>query len=106
MAVATEKLIRFYYDRECTEEMVDFIFKEPVEVGDSDKLTRYMKNVGFDLLKGITLTPMDPEAKIQNIRQLKPGEIGEVVFSWSPNKERRIALNTDVIISYRRIIEP
>jgi len=98
------KRLRFYYDAECTHEMADFVFSEPVQNGTTGRIVRYMRNVSQDLLRNIRILPRDVEASVQNPPLLESGAVGEVVFTWSPSVERETPLDTSVSIQFNRVI--
>lgn len=106
--MSLEEHLKFFYDRECTVEMASLTFPEDsaVRAGLSGQEIRYIKNVKEDKIIRLKLISEDSSLTIQTPPTIVPGQVNQVVFTWSPPANRKVALKTPIKIVGDRIIMP
>lgn len=91
--------LRLYKNVECTVEAEKDVQFGEVQVGTSGIVRLWLKNDSYGLLRKIKVNCSDENVKVQHPEVLKPKEVGEVVFTWSPPLEMRRGLHAEIAVS-------
>ena len=65
----------------------------------------WLKNDSAGLLRKIRISCSDKDVAVKGPDVLKPGEVCEVVFTWTPPLELRRGLHADVKVEAEEIYE-
>jgi hypothetical protein len=97
--------VKLFKDRDCRVEAKDAVTFGEVEVGTSGSVSLWLKNDSQGLLRKIRVSCSDPDVAVKSPGVLKPGEVCEVLFTWTPPVELRKGLHADVTVEAEEVYE-
>jgi hypothetical protein len=97
--------MKLFKEKECRVEAKDALMFGEVQVGTSECVSLWLKNDSAGLLRKIRVSCSDPNIAVKSPDVLKPGEVVEVVFAWTPPLELRRGLHADVKVEAEEIYE-
>lgn len=97
--------MKFFRDEDCKVEAREAVAFGEVEVGTSGRVSLWLKNDSAGLLRKIKVSCSDKDVAVKSPGVLKPGEVAEVVFTWTPPPELRKGLHADVAVEAEEIYE-
>ena len=109
MSIPTSNLVlEFYEDSGLTKRVYSIQDDKPTNVGTIKTFTLYVKNAIIDEIRNITFYAEDPDVTFnpKTVMVLAPNQSVKLDITWSPPKERRIALKTKIYAYCQVIIKP
>jgi len=97
--------LKFFRDKDCRVEAKDAVAFGEVEVGTSGCVSLWLKNDSAGLLRKIRVSCSDVNVVVKSPGVLKPGEVAEVLFAWTPPVELRRGLHADVAVEGEEVYE-
>lgn len=97
--------MKLFKDKECKVEAKDAIMFGEVQVGTCELASLWLRNDSQGLLRKIRISCSDPNVAVKSPQDLKPGEVSEVVFTWTPPLELRKGLHADVKVEAEEVYE-
>lgn len=97
--------MKFFRDKGCKAEEKDVVTFGEVEVGTSGRVSLWLKNDSNGLLRKIKISCSDSDVAVKSPGGLNPGEVVEVVFTWTPPLELRRGLHADVKVEGEELYE-
>lgn len=97
--------MKLFKEKECRVEAKDALMFGEVQVGTYECMSLWLKNDSGGLLRKIRVSCSDPNIAVKGPDVLKPGEVVEVVFTWTPPLELRKGLHADVKVDAEEIYE-
>jgi hypothetical protein len=97
--------MKLFKDKDCRIEARDAVAFGEVEVGTCGSMSLWLKNDSAGLLRKIKVSCLDQNVAVKSPGGLNPGEVAEVVFTWTPPLELRRGLHADVRVEGEEVYE-
>ena len=97
--------MKLFQDKDCKVEAKGSVEFGEVQVGTSGHVPLWLKNDSQGLLRKIKILCSDKNVAVKHVDVLHPGEVCEVVFTWTPPLEMRKGLHADVAVEAEEIYE-
>jgi len=97
--------MKLFRNKSCEFEAKDAIAFGEVEVGTCGSVSLWLKNDSAGQLRKIRVSCSDKDVAVKSPGILKPGEVAEVLFTWTPPVELRRGLHADVKVEGEEVYE-